>query len=66
MNLALKERACCTSMVGRATSRPDFLDIPEMKGSFGLANYYIHMPWTWARFQATSMISGKTEDGQRP
>jgi hypothetical protein len=39
---------------------------PEMKGSFGLANYFVYMPWTWARFQAASMISGMPADGQRP
>ena len=49
-----------------STTPHDYLDIPEAKGSFALAKYFIHMPWTWARFQALAMITGKTADGQRP
>jgi hypothetical protein len=48
------------------SSMPGFLDVNETKGSFGLAKYFIYMPWTWARFQAASMISGMAADRQRP
>jgi hypothetical protein len=50
------------------SSMPTFLDVNETKGSFGLAKYFIYMPWTWARFQAASLISSGclTMDKQPP
>ena len=46
---------------------PDFLDEALVQGSFGLAKYFIYMPWVWARFNAASLISGeKTPNGERP
>jgi len=34
----------------------DFLKDKALKGTFGLVNYYVRLPWTWARFMAYSNV----------
>ena len=46
---------------------PNFLDENVVKSTFRMAKYFLYMPWTWARFQAASMIrEGLTVDAQQP
>lgn len=34
----------------------DFITKDEFKGTFGLASYYVRLPWPWAKYMAKSQI----------